>query len=55
MSCNEIYHKLLDVRQDQTSKPTQCTQYKFFHWFANIVCLQCFDTVGWVAGRASSL
>jgi len=23
--------------------------------FDNIICLQCFDTVGWAAGRASGL
>ena len=31
-------------------------QYGSLHTYAfNAVCLQCFDTVGWVSGRASSL
>jgi len=27
----------------------------FCQWLVCLVCLQCFDAVGWVAGRASGL
>ena len=33
------------------------SQWKLFHWIHLycVSCLQCFDTVGWVAGRTSGL
>ena len=30
-------------------------KYCILFYFVAVFCLQCFDTVGWVAGRASSL
>jgi len=27
----------------------------FYFWFRVVVCLQCFDAVGWAAGRACGL
>ena len=29
--------------------------YVLFHFTQRTLCLQCFDTVGWAAGRASGL
>jgi len=36
---------------------TNCTvtSFIFFHFHSTLLCLQCYDTVGSVAGRASSL
>jgi len=33
----------------------QVLHYKKEHWQCRNSSLQCFDTVGWVAGRASGL
>jgi len=32
-----------------------CHTFQFFLQFVTIQCLQCFDTVGWAAGKASGL
>jgi len=37
------------------AKNTECRLVISFYCCADLHCLQCFDAVGWVAGRASGL
>jgi len=67
--CNSLYHNLTKSHISTFNTFTRAVvkalnpvkSYCVFHWFKrnlmhhNALVLQCFDTVGWATGRASSL
>ena len=57
----DTHKRLFNCEQDNKAETStnSCPIFKYKLYHLNLVafstCLQCFDAVGWVAGRASGL
>ena len=50
---DSFYELLLNIRGHR--ELSECLKEFFQVWLYFFLCLQCFDAVGWAAGRASGL